>query len=101
VCVCDRGWSRENEQSLALVYTELYSLPTHDYLDNCVLDNRALIIGLFCRISSLLKGSFAKETYHFEEPTNRNHPIENEKESDGEESRSILLYQKSGTDNCR
>ena len=29
----------------------------------------------FCRISSLLQGSFAKETYHFKEPTNRSHPI--------------------------
>jgi len=28
------------------------------------------IIGLFCRISSLLWGSFAKETYDFKEPTN-------------------------------
>jgi len=28
-----------------------------------------------CRISSLLYGSFAKETYHFKEPTNRSHPI--------------------------
>jgi len=33
------------------------------------------IIGLFCRISSLLQGSFAKETYNFKEPTNRSHPI--------------------------
>jgi len=33
------------------------------------------IIGLLCRISSLLKGSFAKETYNFKEPTNRSHPI--------------------------
>ena len=33
------------------------------------------IIGLFCRISSLLYGSFAKETYDFKEPTNRSHPI--------------------------
>jgi len=30
---------------------------------------------LFCRISSLLQGSFAKETYNFKEPTNRSHPI--------------------------
>ena len=30
---------------------------------------------IFCRISSLLYGSFAKETYHFKEPTNRSHPI--------------------------
>jgi len=33
------------------------------------------IIGLFCRISSLLLGSFAKETYYFKEPTSRSHPI--------------------------
>jgi len=26
------------------------------------------IIGLFCRITSLLQGSFAKETYNFKEP---------------------------------
>ena len=32
-------------------------------------------VGLFCRISSLLQGSFAKETYNFKEPTNRSHPI--------------------------
>jgi len=29
------------------------------------------IIGLFCRISSLLQGSFEKETFNFKEPTNR------------------------------
>jgi len=33
------------------------------------------IICLFCRISSLLWGSFAKETYDLKEPTNRSHPI--------------------------
>jgi len=33
------------------------------------------IIGLFGRISFLLYGSFAKETYHLKEPTNRSHPI--------------------------
>ena len=33
------------------------------------------IIGPFCRISSLLQGSFAKETYNLKEPTNRSHPI--------------------------
>jgi len=33
------------------------------------------IIDLFCRISSLFKGSFAKETYKFKEPTNRSQPI--------------------------
>ena len=33
------------------------------------------IIGFFCRISSLLQGSFAKETYNFKEPTTRSHHI--------------------------
>ena len=33
------------------------------------------IIGLFCRISSLLQGSFAKETYNLKESTIRSHPI--------------------------
>jgi len=33
------------------------------------------MIGLFCRISCLLKGCFAKETYDFKEHTNRSHPI--------------------------
>jgi len=34
------------------------------------------MIGVFCRISSLLQGSFAKETYHFIDPTNQSHPID-------------------------
>jgi len=33
------------------------------------------IVGLFCRISSLLWVSFAKETYNFTEPTKCSHPI--------------------------
>jgi len=33
------------------------------------------ITGLFSRISSLLYGSFAKETYNCKEPTTRSHPI--------------------------
>jgi len=32
-------------------------------------------IGLFCRIGSLLQGSFANETYFLREPTNRSHFI--------------------------
>ena len=34
------------------------------------------ILGLFCRISSLLKGSFAKKAYDFKAPTHRSHPID-------------------------
>jgi len=33
------------------------------------------MIGLFCRISYLLHGSFTKATYNFKEPDNRSHPI--------------------------
>jgi len=33
------------------------------------------ITGFFCRISSLLQGSFAKETYNIIDPTNQSHPI--------------------------
>ena len=33
------------------------------------------IIDLFCRISSVSQGSFAKETYNFKESTTRSHPI--------------------------
>ena len=33
------------------------------------------IMGLFCRISSLSWGSFAKESYNFMEPTTCSHPI--------------------------
>jgi len=33
------------------------------------------IIGLFCRISSLLLASFAKETYNLIDPTNCSHPV--------------------------
>jgi len=34
------------------------------------------ITGLFCRMSSLLQGSFAKPTYNFFVPANHSHPEE-------------------------
>jgi len=33
------------------------------------------ITGLFCRMQSLLQGSFAKETCNFKEPTNRSKSV--------------------------
>jgi len=33
------------------------------------------IIGLFCRILSLLLGSFVKESCNFIDPTDRSHPV--------------------------
>ena len=49
---------------------------SHTYYYGVASISRLLkMIGLFCRISSLLQGAFAKEAYHFKEPTNRSHPI--------------------------
>ena len=45
------------------------------------------ITGLFCRILSLVQGSFAKETYNFKEPTNRSHPVPEWREL------SLLLFE--------
>ena len=39
------------------------------------MSRRLKMIGLFGRISSILWGSFAKETYNFKEPTSGSHPI--------------------------
>jgi len=39
------------------------------------ISRRLKIVCLFCRISSLSKVSFAKDTYSFKEPTNRSQPI--------------------------
>ena len=33
------------------------------------------VIGLFCRIASLLQGSFAKEAYNLIDLTNQSHPV--------------------------
>ena len=39
------------------------------------------IISVFCRISSLLQGSFANETYNLIDPSNQSHPIEIQRRS--------------------
>jgi len=44
-----------------------YGVPTVSRIDKS--------IGLFCKLLSLLSGSFAKETYSLIDPTNRSHPI--------------------------
>ena len=68
------------------------------------------ITGLFCRISSLLWGSFAKETYNFKEPTNRSHPIAfslrgnvcgRERENGGEKERKRERVKKGGVETHR
>ena len=48
---------------------------THESCGVATISRLLKTIRLFCRISSLLQGSVAKETYNFKEPTNRSHPI--------------------------
>jgi len=47
----------------------------HDVYGVATISRLLKIIGLFCRIQSLLQGSLAKETYNLKEPTSRSHPI--------------------------
>jgi len=51
----------------------------HRYLENscgvAMISRLLQMIGLFCRISSLLQVSFAKVTHNFQEPTSCSHPI--------------------------
>ena len=56
--MCERGRCRPKDTE-----KHRYGVATFSRIDK--------IIGLFCRISSLSEGSFAKETYNFMEPTNR------------------------------
>jgi len=49
--------------------------PLQSHMDWLRLVGSLKIIGLFCRISSFLLGSFPKETYNFKEPTSHSHPI--------------------------
>ena len=67
-----------NYRALLRTQTQILKLDTHAYR----YDHRVAMIsrlhkniGLFCRIKSLLEGSFAKETYASMEPTNSSHPI--------------------------
>jgi len=47
----------------------------YDWYGVATISRLLKILGLFCRISSFLQGSFAKETYNFKAPTHRSHPI--------------------------
>jgi len=57
--------------------TKEYSLRASHAAYGVAMTSRLLkITGLFCRKSSLLQGSFAKETCNFKEPTSHNHAID-------------------------
>ena len=63
------------------VYIYITCIHTHLFLSSicdygvATISRLLKMIRLFCRISSLLYGSFAKETYNFKEPTSHSHPI--------------------------
>ena len=67
VLQCDADKFVSNSMPPRAAIAECYAVATVSRIDK--------IIGLFCRISSLLQGSFAKETHNFIDPTNRSHPI--------------------------
>jgi len=70
-CACARVYVQVSFIGLACVHTlahrYVYRVATVSRIDK--------IIGLFCRILSLLLGSFAEETYNLIDPTNQSHPI--------------------------
>jgi len=71
-----------SEHALPHIYKELHTPKIwHAFSSRCTYVNMGWlrwidkIIGLSCRMRSLLWGSFAKETYDFIDPTNISHPI--------------------------
>ena len=67
VWMCDPTHSRARHDSHMCIRNGMYGMATIGRL--------LKILSLFCRISSLLQGSLAKETYTFKAPTHRSHPI--------------------------
>ena len=65
------------EVCVCVNYTHIYEcIYAYVYAEVCIYIYALVVSGaLFRRISSLLWGSFAKETYDFKEPTNRSNPI--------------------------
>jgi len=69
--------SKCNRLYITCIHRDLYIRATCTYIYYGVATDSMIdkIIGLFCRIMSLLQGSFTKETYNFIDPTNQSHPI--------------------------
>jgi len=71
---CDTHFQVGDVSATSLFLVRQLGLFTHNY-GVATISRLLKIIGVFCNRSSLLQGSFAKETYNFKEPTNRSHPI--------------------------
>ena len=61
-----------NEQRHMYIETHVMTCVSIQLLNTVIF---MLFVGLFFRISSLLQGSFAIETYNFMDPTSQSHPI--------------------------
>jgi len=65
----------ELRQQCRRIYTHIYDQVPNESYGVATVSRIDKIIGLFCRISSLLQGSFAKKTYHLIDSSNQSHPI--------------------------
>ena len=83
-CVCVCVWERDGEsdrerESKRKRERVTHSIYIHVSRMGCygvaTISRLLKIVGLFCRILSLLQESFAKETYVFKKPTNCSHPM--------------------------
>ena len=67
ICICGRQFP---------YMPHMQTLDGNIYYGVATYSSLLQIIGLCCRKQSLVQGSFAKETYHFKEPTNRSQHME-------------------------
>ena len=72
MCITNNRYTEQYIHRLYAVYV-LYVI--NNRYGVAMISRLLKLIGLLCRIQSLLQGSFAKETYNVKEPTNRSHPI--------------------------
>ena len=74
-CVCEASECHELNDSSKILELKFHLSITISTYGLARVSRIDKIIGLFCRISFLLWGSFAKETYNLIDPTDRSHRI--------------------------
>jgi len=73
VFLCCGGFSREQESIDFVLSCHFLSSESEEGYGVATISRINKMIGLFCRILALLKGSFAKETCNFIDPTKQSH----------------------------
>ena len=74
VFLCCGGFSREQESIDFVLSCHFLSSESEEGYGVATISRINKMIGLFCRLLALLKGSFAKETCNFIDPTKQSHP---------------------------